>query len=172
MESNKLLARPGYLLAAMLFLIPLTDSLMSVWPIRLGEERWRFGAIGSLSNITLIPLLAMLLALAIAIMSDHRRFRRVLGWLSAVFAVTVACMAVLFILDFFQARTQVRPQFQGAMDMATTVALIKLAGTIIVLALIARAGLSGPKAIVRKDISRPASSSTPLIPLSGSVRPD
>lgn len=171
MDTNKPLTRVGYLLAFLLVALPLFDAVTSVWPLHLGDERWRFGAIGTLSNITLVPLLGLFLAITIATLADHRRIRRVVGWLSAIFALAIAAFAVLFLLDFFQTRTLVRPQFQGAMGAATTIALMKHLFAIITLTLLSRAAFAGPKVVVRKKqaiVTEP--SSTPLIPLTGQAR--
>ena len=150
MDSSKALSRPGYLLALMLFGLPIFDAATAVWPFHLGQERWRFGAMGAFSNMTLSPLLGLLIALMIAALLDQRRIRRVLGALCALFAVILAALTVLFVLDFFQARVQIRPQFQHAIIVATVTALVKLGLTVLTLTLLARAGLSGPKASVRK----------------------
>lgn len=141
---------------------------MSVRPLQLGDDRWRFGAIGTLSNITLVPLLGLFLAIAIATMADMRRTRRVLGWICAIFAVVIAGLAVLFILHYFQALTTVVPRFHSMVTTATMTALFKHLFTIIGLVLLTRAGFPGPKVIARKD--RPAVTETtaaPLVPLAG-----
>ncbi len=169
METNKSLQRAGYLLAFLLILIPLVDMTTSVWPIRLGEERWRYGALGTLSNVTLVPLLGLLIVLTIAVMADHRRTRMVVGWICAAFAVVLAAMCVLFMLDYFQTRTIVRPQFQTPMEVATTTALLKYFVTILTLALLSRAGLSGPRKVVRVVRSSPSESApAPLLSVGAS----
>ncbi len=171
MDSNKSLTRAGYLLALLLVVVPLFDAGTSMWPLRLSDERWRFGAIGSLSNITLVPLLGLLLALSFAVFLDHRRTRRFLGWICGLMALGLAIMAVLFILDYFQARTIVRPQAQSVVTIATTVALVKDVFTILILVLLARAGFAGPKVVVRKkQVSVADPVATPLIPMPGAAR--
>lgn len=168
METTKPLARAGYLLAAALIIIPLFDLTTSVWPLHLSDERWRFGAVGSLSNVTLIPLLGLLLALASATLADNRRTRRFIGWICAVFAVVIAALAVLFILDFFQVRTTVNPKFQHMTAVASTTAMLKHLVSIAILMLLSRAGLAGPKALANKRQVRVTElASSPLIPMSG-----
>lgn len=171
MEFNKPLARAGYFLALLLVVFPLYDATTSVWPPHLGDERWRFGAIGALSNLMLVPLLGFLIALAVATFADDRRVRRVLGWICAILALGTAVLAVLFILDYFQTRNIVRPQFQQAMGVATTTAMIKHACTIITLLLLSRVGFAGPKAVVRRNraVTEPSAPS-PLLPLGGATR--
>lgn len=170
MESNKSLARAGYLIAALLILIPLFDATASVWPPHLADERWRFGAVGALSNLTLVPLLGFLIALSIAAVFDHRRVRRFIGIICAVLAVILAAMAVLFILDYFQTRTLVNPKFQHAMGVASTTAIVKHVLAIISLALLSRAGFAGPKAVPVKKRVIVEPTATPLIPMSGTAR--
>ena len=171
METNKPLARAGYLLAALLFIVPLVDSTMQVWPLRLGDERWRFGAVGTLSNLLLVPMLGLLMAIAIATFADGRRVKRVVGAICGVLAVLLAILSVLFILDYFQVRTIVVPRMQHAMVVGSTTAVIKNILSIITLALLTRAGFAGPKAaVVRKVAPVTEPSSTPLIPLSGAGR--
>lgn len=168
MDTNKPLTRAGYLLAFLLVVIPLFDATTSVWPLHISDERWRFGAIGALSNLTLVPLLGLFIAIAVAVLGEHGRTRRVLGWICAIFAVTVAAMAVLFVLDYFQTRTQMPPRMQTAMGVATTTAIVKHLLTIIALTLLSRAGFAGPKVVARKRqviVAEPTS--TPLIPLTG-----
>lgn len=171
METNKPFSRAGYLLAFLLVALPLFDAATGVWPLRLSDERWRFGAVGTLSNITLVPLLGLFLAIGIAILADHRRVRRLVGWICAIFAVAMAAFAVLFILDFFQTRTLVRPQFQGAMTTATTTALVKDLLALITLTLLSRAAFAGPKVVVRKpQVVGREPGPTPLVPLTGQTR--
>lgn len=169
MENNKPLQSAGYFLALLLIIIPLYDATTSVWPPHLGDERWRFGAVGALSNLTLVPLLGLFIALAIAVLADHRRTRRFIGWLCAILAVVIAVLAALFMLDYFQTRTIVRPQFQHQMSVATMTAMGKHIVTIIGLALLSRAGLTGPKAVVRakRPVAEPVRS--PLVAVPGAT---
>lgn len=167
METNRPLQTAGYLLALLLLVIPLYDAATSVWPPHLGDERWRFGAVGALSNLTLVPMLGIFLALCVATFADDRRVRRYIGWFSALLAVAIAAFSVLFILDYFQTRTIIRPQLQHVMAVATVNALAKLIISVITLALLSRAGLSGPRAVVRakRPVAEPARA--PLIAVGG-----
>ena len=171
METNKPMARAGYLLAALLVITPLVDGTMQLLPLRLSDERWRFGAVGSLSNILLVPLLGLLLAIAVATFTDSRRTKRVLGAICGVLGFGLAAFSVLFILDYFQVRTIVTPKFQHATAVATTSALVKNLVSIVVLILLSRAGFAGPKALVTRRVAPvTAPSPTPLIPLGGAER--
>lgn len=170
MESNKPLTRAGYLIATLLVIIPLFDALASVWPPHLGDERWRFGTVGALSNLTLVPLLGFLLALFIATTFDHRRIRRFVGIICAILALVLAATAVLFILDYFQTRTLVNPRFQHAMSVATGTAIVKHVLSIIALALLSRAGFAGPRPAAKRRVIVTEPSPTPLVGMSGAAR--
>lgn len=168
METNRPLQTAGYLLALLLTVVPLYDAATSIWPPHLSDERWRWGSVGALSNLTLVPLLGLFIGLVIATFADDRRTRRFIGWICGLLAVVVAIAAVLFILDYFQTRTLVRPQFQHQMGIATATALAKHILTVIGLALLSRAGLSGPRAVVRSK--RPVTAEptrSPLISVGG-----
>jgi hypothetical protein len=171
METNKPLARAGYVLAALLIVIPLFDLTAQLLPLRLSDERWRFGAVGQLSNILLVPLLGLLLVIGLATLTDSRRVKRVIGAICAILAVALAVLSVLFILDYFQVRTIVTPKFQHTTAVASTTAIVKNVFTIIALFLLSRAGFAGPKATVSRKVAPPSEpSSTPLIPLTGAAR--
>jgi DMSO/TMAO reductase YedYZ heme-binding membrane subunit len=119
----------------------------------------------------LVPLLGLLLAIGVAVLADNRRVRRVLGWICAILALITAILTVLFILDYFQTRTIVRPQFQSVMEKATVGAIVKLICGIVGLLLISRVGFAGPKAVTRKKgvVTEPSAPS-PLLPLGGTAR--
>lgn len=171
METNKPLARAGNLLAAILVIIPLVDGIMQLLPLRLGDERWRFGAVGSFSNLLLVPLVGLLLGIAVATFTDGRRTKRIIGTICGILAFGLAALSVLFILDYFQVRTIVNPKFQHATAVATTSALLKNCVSIITLVLLSRAGFAGPKATLARRVAPVTeTSSTPLIPLGGAGR--
>lgn len=171
METNKPLNRAGYLLGALLVILPLFDLITQVLPLRFGEERWRFGVVGQLSSVLLVPLLGLLLILTIAAIAESPRIRRVIGSICGILALLLAILSVLFILDYFQVRTLVNPKAQHVVGVATATALCKTVVSIIMLVLLSRAGFAGPRVVVARrvpPVTEP--SSTPLIPLSGAAR--
>lgn len=103
-----------------------------------------------LSSVTLVPLLGLFLVLAVATSADNRRIRRFVGWICAIFAIVVAVLVVLCILDYFQVRTTVPPQVQHGISIASTTGIIKHLVTVAILTLLSRAGFAGPKAVANK----------------------
>ncbi|MEO7043345.1 MAG: hypothetical protein ABI035_13870 [Gemmatimonadaceae bacterium] len=171
MATNKPMARAGYLLAALLVIGPLFDGTTQLLPIRAGDERWRFGAVGSLSNLLLLPLLGLLLAVAVSEFTDARRTKRVLGAICAILAFCLAALSVGFILDYFQVRTAITPRLQHATAVATSIVLVKNVLTIVTLFLLTRAGYIGPKAaLLRSGPRLKESAAASLLPLGGSAR--
>jgi len=166
MDSKKTLAAPAYLIAFLLFALPLIDVSTQLTPFRFASEQWRFNSVGAISSMLILPIAAVLVAVATAAIFEHRRTRRIFGWISALLAIALAAALVLFVLDFFQVRPQYRPQLQDSLQRATTLVIFKQILSIFALTLIARAGLSGPKASTGKVAkSGPAAQ---LIPMAGS----
>jgi hypothetical protein len=163
MESNKKIAPAGYVVAFMLFTLPLLDGLVTLWPFRFEEERWRFGAVGSVGNLTLVPVLGIFVAIAVATVSDHRRTRQVLGIVSAVLAIFFAGAFVVFTLDYLQVRSLAPREGLRVIDVVAIGSMIKQVLTVLALTLLARAGLTGPKKSLLRDIPAPEASPTPLI---------
>jgi hypothetical protein len=141
MDRYPKLAGPAYIVAFMLVAIPLFDATMSVFPFGLGNEQWRFGAIGLLSNAFMIPAAGLLIALVTALSFGHFRFLRVLGAICAISSVLVVLLLLLFGLDAVQARLNVNPQAKLSFVVASFTAAAKLILAVITLVLIGAVGL-------------------------------
>jgi len=96
------LVGPLYLLALLLVATPLVDVLANVWPIRLGDAGWRYGAIGVTSGYVLTPLLGIALACLLATALRHRTMLRVLVVVCLAAGVVLVAAAVDFGLDAIQ----------------------------------------------------------------------
>lgn len=125
MDRLKALVWPGYIVAALLIVLPLADTLLSVWPIRVGDVSWRFGAAGLFSRALMTPMLGLLLVLAIALMSGHRRVTRGVAVVGGLTVLTILGTSIMFLLDAVQMRTQVRAEAKTTFDVASLVAIAK-----------------------------------------------
>ena len=125
-SNRDTVARALYVVAIMLIVIPLSDALPMLWPLRLGAAEWRFGAVGLLSGALMSPLLGTFLALAAAAVLDHRRVLTVLSWLLFALVVVLVGVAVLFALDFLEVRTRIQERVRPAALGAATKAMWKL----------------------------------------------
>jgi hypothetical protein len=124
MDRFRPFAVPGYLILGAMIIFPLLDAVLTVWPLRLGEVSWRFGAVGIFSRGLMSPLFGLILMYGLALIYEHRVVQRVVAVLAAIAATAVASAAVLFVLDALQMRGQVQPQMKTAFDVATVVALV------------------------------------------------
>lgn len=142
MEKNKSLAHAGYLIGALLFIVPLCDAMMRVLPAQFGDERWRFQVLGGLSSLTLVPLIGLLVGLLAAGYMGTPRVRRSIGILCVALAVVFLIVVALFITDYLHVRSAFPPTVQHSAMVATTVAAVKLIATIVVLGLLGLAGMN------------------------------
>lgn len=124
-ERLRPLATPAYALAVLLIVIPLLDTLFAMLPTRLGDVSWRFGALGLGSQALMTPLLGALVALATAVLLEHRRGVRVLQVLAWVVAAGLVGAIVLFLLDAVQVRASVKAEAKPALDKVSVLALGK-----------------------------------------------
>lgn len=122
-----------YMVAALLVVIPLSDTATRVLPARFGDTAWRFGALGLTSRAVMTPLLGLLLAVAVAAVARHRWVLRTLAVLSGLGAILVAVSAAIFALDSLQMRGQVQAEALQNFDFSTVPALGKLLAAPVVL---------------------------------------
>ena len=126
---------PAYCVAFLLIVFPLLDTALSVYPTRVSEVAWRFGATGLFSRALMTPMLGLLLAFGVALLAEHRAAQRVIAVLSGLLVLTLAGAVVLFTLDALQMRVQVRPEAKTAFDLASAAALAKyITGAVVALA--------------------------------------
>lgn len=119
------LGRALYLVAALLVVTPLLDVLSNVWPLAIGDLRWRYGTVGLLSGFLLTSLLGMALAVLTAVVLRQRRVLSVLSVLNLVAAVTLLAAAGLFVLDVLQVRGTVPVESRSLFDVGAVKALFK-----------------------------------------------
>jgi hypothetical protein len=133
MKPNRALAFSGYAIAAYLVLVPLLETFLQLWPLRVGDARWRYGATGVMSQSLMTPLLGLLLAVGVAVYLGHRARARILAVLSALASVVTLVVIPLFVLDALEMRSLL-PRDQGAptgsFDVATVAALAKMMATV------------------------------------------
>ena len=108
----------------LLVLVPLLDALVRTWPMRLGDERWRYGTSGILLNTLTTPLLGVFVAMLIAAALEHRRTLRVIAGVTLVAGVTVLAAIGAFGLDYLQLRASVTAEAMGGFDAASRKAIV------------------------------------------------
>jgi len=147
MVNSRQLALPSYLVAFSLAILPPMDQLIQVFPLRLGDPRWRFGAFGLLSNSLLLPTVGILVALVVATVFEHRRFRRILGVAALALVLVLAAGWVVFALDVLQVRNTVSAQAVRAFVAASVGAAMKSLFAMLCLTVLGVTALRGSKPI-------------------------
>ncbi len=137
METNRPLARAGYLLAALLVVLPVFDAIARVMPFHLSDARWRFQVLGNMSNVPMVPLFGLFLALVFAWWARDLRTRRSVGAICIVLAVIIAAIGIMFVIDYFGVKDAIPPRYQKVAAVASVAAVIKELLAIVVLALFA-----------------------------------
>ena len=122
----RLLRAPGYLFFGIAILLPVLDLLVSVYPIRLGEVVWRFGAVGLLSSAVGAPLLVLFFVFALALFAGDRKVIVTVGVIAALVALLLVAGTGSFALDALQMKRRVQAAAQQRFMLASMQASLKL----------------------------------------------
>lgn len=116
-----------YGVAVILVVLPITDTVLSLWPLHTGDLIWRFGAAGIIaSHALLMPLIGLLLASVTAVLLEHPQTLRGLSIVAALVGLAVAVGIGLFALDVVQTRARVEPSAQAGFDSASLRVFIRM----------------------------------------------
>lgn len=137
MKLNRLIVVVLYAMAILMMVMPLGETLLSVWPVRAGDTAWRFGAAGLFSRALMTPLLGLVLLGILGYLLAHRRAVLATSVLAAVGALILLLAEGLFLLDAVQMRAQVRTEARLAFDLASTLAFVKIGTSMVLTALLA-----------------------------------
>ncbi|HUF64627.1 MAG TPA: hypothetical protein VMM17_01495 [Gemmatimonadaceae bacterium] len=88
----------------LLVIVPLADRALNWGSIQPGSAPWRFGAVGSLSEASLLPVLGLFLLFSIAHLHGSILLQRVLETVTLIAAVLTIAVMALFVLDALQMR--------------------------------------------------------------------
>lgn len=118
---------PLYLSCLLLVFIPLVDLVTNVWPLRLWEAGWRYGAVGLGSGFILTPFLGWVAGVALARTLLQPRALQLLSWGALGIAVILAGATALFILDALQVGAGIPDMSRSAFEVGAIRAGVKLA---------------------------------------------
>jgi|SRR5688572_3649480 hypothetical protein len=99
MSTARPLVLAGYPVAALLVVTSLADVLPKILPFQLGNQDWRFGAMGLAFNALVTPLLGLAIAAAVALLAGHRGVLLMVSVLFLLLAGFVAIGGTTFLLD-------------------------------------------------------------------------
>ncbi len=123
--------RLAYIGAILLILIPFLQAGQQLWPLNLGDIRWRFGAANALSSVMLLPFLGLTIMTLVARSADHRGVARFVGAMAALFVIGLLGSLVLFALDALQLKGIVTSQMMATFQTtAWRVVLVSLIFTV------------------------------------------
>lgn len=144
MEPNPRLAHAGYLIAAFLGVAPLVDAVLPYIPPHFGDAKWRFTVLGVVSNVILIPLLALFVALVVTRFDvNRRRPARVVGVIAAVFAALLAICLVGFAVSYFSVTSAADPRVRHTAAVISSTAIAKYCVELVAAVLVAHAARVG-----------------------------
>jgi hypothetical protein len=119
-----------YPVGALFILGSLSEPLFQVWPLRMAEVSWRFGAAGLMAGGMIGLVFGLTWLMGVAAGLEHRRVLRGLAVVNLVMAVVLTGACVLFALDFLQVRGSVNPQLRGSLDLTVLRAMLIMGATI------------------------------------------
>lgn len=140
-----------YLTAFLLVAVSMIDFTSAVWPIRLADADWRYGAVGLFAGFMLTPLLGCLIGVGFAVLRGHRTTGRVLSLVILALTTLMAVALVSFSLDALQMRRETAPESQGLFAVGVIRAAVKHVAAVVAFGLI---GLGGLRAIKRLPRTR------------------
>jgi hypothetical protein len=149
-------------LALMLVLISLGDYVANVWPFRLGEEGWRYGAVGLLSGFLVTPLLGAFIGAVMAILRRRRVMLTTIAVLELVTAAILVIVCLVFVLDAIALRSVVRPDTVKAFDVSVVKALGKHLLVIVTFGWLGFAGLKAARVLAARQV-RSKEGASPLV---------
>lgn len=114
-----------YFFLFILFMWPAVDLFSNTWPMQLGNIQWRVGFMGLLTAYLHTPLLAIVLAMALAFALGHKWTLRILSILSFLGVVLMLLAMVFFALDAIQIRGGVPEENLGAFNAGTILSELK-----------------------------------------------
>jgi hypothetical protein len=144
-ERRRSLLGPAILVAVLIAAFAYIDFALNVWPLKPGEARWRFGAVGVLTSYMAWLLLGALLLLWYAQAAGRRVLLKVAGVLCALQAVMLLLLLAGFPLDFLQLRRDVPPDDQWTFKVAAARSALKLLTCGVAFAWLAKAGFRASK---------------------------
>lgn len=126
----------AYLVATLLVLIPPANVMVQLPAAQWGNVSWRFGFLGLMAGAMLLPILGAFLWMVTARLLDQRRMSRIVGAGTAVVALLLTAMLVLFVFDAIQVRSQINPEMVTGFDaqvIRTVLGQILSIGTLVLL---------------------------------------
>lgn len=108
-----------FVIAFVIIAVPIAQSIFQIWPLRLSNIQWRFGAANALSGVLPLPFLGFSLLLLMARGMESRGLARLVGALSTLFTLGLLASIALFVLDAQELKAIVSSQMAGQFRSVT-----------------------------------------------------
>lgn len=138
-----------YAVALVLLVSPLVDLIGAVWPARMGEVSWRFGAFGLTTSALVSPILGFALLKVGGVLLEHRGLVRGVAVVDLVLLLLLLVGLGFFALDFLQLRATLATSSLAQYDMAGFKAAVNGLIELIVLGWMGVAGLRASGHVAR-----------------------
>jgi len=116
----------AYIIAVLLIMVPLVETVFAALPMHLHEPPWRLGAINALAGAVGLPLVGLFLCFAVALITSDR----LVLWLVSGFCAVAGALCLLgtgaFALDAVQMHGQVRAGLGSKYWIASGWAVFKI----------------------------------------------
>jgi hypothetical protein len=127
--------------ALVLLVSPLVDLLGAIWPARMSEVSWRFGAFGLTTSALVSPILGFALLKVAGVLLDQRGVVRAVAIIDLLLLLLLLVGLGFFALDYLQLRATLAPASLPQYDMAGFKAALNGLIELIVLGWMGVAGL-------------------------------
>ena len=139
-ERQRGLLSAGMFIAVLLVLFAYLDFALNIWPLKLAEARWRFGAVAVLTSYAPWLLLGAFMMLWSGQGAARPRALKVVAILCALQGVVLLGCLVGFPLDYLQIRRDVPDTDKWTFQVAAARAVFKLVLSIVSFGWLALAG--------------------------------
>lgn len=113
-----------YPILAVMVIYPFIDAVISAFPARMDDARWRFGAMGLFLGTTPQVTIALVATMVVSALLGDRMISRIAGMFALVFAVLIGGAVLLFGLDALEVRRLVPENAKQGFDDAALKSLV------------------------------------------------
>ena len=165
-ETDGPLRRVLYSVALLLIIIPLYQTVLQIWPLKLGNIQWRFAAANILSGVLILPFIGLSILLWMSRVLESRTLSTVVGVVTGISCALLAAGVVVFVLDGLQLKGIVNTAQTNAFNTTVVRTIGVVLMFVIGFALVTLAAFRRPRGRlepVRKGVRVPADEGVGLI---------
>jgi hypothetical protein len=128
---------PVLVVALILIVFPMLDFVQAVWPVQVGDIKWRVLSMGSLAQLMGLPILGLLMAYGGAVLLEQPKLLRTLAIVNGVMFTFLALGVLFYVVDALQMRAQARDATVKDYDLGIVTSLVRFAIALVFLAVVA-----------------------------------